>query len=90
MNEAKAMPRYQSQKKVWALKIGAIEFESDGSARITPKDDGFAPFMVADYKHLCKCIDANGEEDLGYFVRYADGYRSWSPTKAFEDGYSRV
>jgi hypothetical protein len=25
-----------------------------------------------------------------YFVRYEDGYLSWSPKKAFEEGYIRV
>ena len=27
------------------------------------------------------------ESDAGYHVRYADGYESWSPAKAFEDAY---
>jgi hypothetical protein len=26
----------------------------------------------------------------GYFVRYADGYTSWSPAKSFEDGYTEL
>lgn len=26
----------------------------------------------------------------GYFVEYEDGYTSYSPAKAFEDGYSEV
>lgn len=26
----------------------------------------------------------------GYYVRYADGYASWSPAEAFEEGYTRV
>lgn len=26
----------------------------------------------------------------GYFVRYSDGYESWSPAKAFEEGYARL
>lgn len=26
----------------------------------------------------------------GYYVRYADGYESWSPAKAFEEGYTRI
>jgi hypothetical protein len=25
-----------------------------------------------------------------YIVIYEDGYKSWSPAKAFEDGYTRV
>ena len=30
---------------------------------------------------------AEHPDDLGYLVRYPDGYVSWSPTGAFEDGY---
>lgn len=26
----------------------------------------------------------------GYFVRYADGYESWSPAEAFESGYKEI
>lgn len=26
----------------------------------------------------------------GYWVEYEDGYVSWSPAKAFEDGYTKV
>jgi hypothetical protein len=26
----------------------------------------------------------------GYFVEYADGYRSFSPAEAFEAGYTRI
>lgn len=28
--------------------------------------------------------------DLGYYVVYEDGHTSWSPTKAFEGGYTRI
>ena len=28
-------------------------------------------------------------KDPGYYVVYEDGYESWSPTKAFEDGHTR-
>lgn len=28
--------------------------------------------------------------DFGYFVLYEDGYHSWSPTKAFEEGYTEI
>jgi Protein of unknown function (DUF2829) len=32
---------------------------------------------------------ANKGEDLGYMVRYPDGYESWSPKAVFEDAYRR-
>lgn len=92
---AREMPRYQSHKKVWALKIAEIVFdrdlaketnrETDGSATITPADDGYAKFKVdAAYVHKHK------PEAGGYYIVYPDGYKSWSPAKAFEDGYSRL
>ena len=35
-----------------------------------------------------------GEDDFslvgGYFVVYEDGYKSWSPAKAFEEGYTLI
>jgi hypothetical protein len=89
------MPQYQSHKKVWALKIKSILFdidlakadnrETDGSATITPEDDGFAPFKV-DQAYIRKHNPQAG----GYFVQYPDGYKSWSPAEAFEEGYTRI
>jgi hypothetical protein len=26
----------------------------------------------------------------GYYVKYSDGFESWSPQEAFEDGYTRI
>lgn len=34
---------------------------------------------------------ARGNPAIGdFFVRYEDGYESWSPAKAFEDGYTKL
>lgn len=89
---AMEMPRYQSHKKVWALKIAKIvrdgdgeDRESDGSGMITPLDNGYAPFKVdRDYMHKHK------PQVGGYYVVYDDGYKSWSPAQAFEEGYTRL
>ncbi|XUO88434.1 hypothetical protein RVM26_04860 [Halomonas sp. KM072] len=79
------MPKYQSHKQVWALRIAGVEIHKDGSATIAPKDDGYAPFRTrvgwADRFQ-------GSEEDPGVYVEYEDGFTSWSPTKAFDDGYS--
>lgn len=91
---AAEMPRYQSHKKVWALKIKAIEFdidaaratgrETDGSAMITPEEPGYAAFKVpAEY------VRKHGPKVGGYYVVYDGGYASWSPADAFEGGYTR-
>lgn len=86
------MPRYKCHKEVWALKIAAIKRdgegenrETDGSAMITPADEGFAPFRV-EYDYLRK----HNPEAGGYYVVYADGYKSYSPAQAFEEGYTRL
>lgn len=79
------LPRYRSHKEVWALKIKAVTQYVDGGAMITPYEEGYAPFDVdAEYvaKHQPKAD--------GYYVLYADGYKSFSPAKAFEEGYTAV
>jgi hypothetical protein len=81
------MPRYQSHKEVWALKIAAIEFAVDGSAKIAPVDKGYAT-LKTDSGYRTKF--QGDETDLGYYVVYKDGYKSWSPSKAFEEGYTRI
>lgn len=89
--EDRQMPAYQSHKKVWALKIAAIEFEPDGSARIAPADVGYAPFIVPGFRsRFHGGANVGDDPDLGYFVQYQGGYISWSPTTAFEEGYTRL
>jgi hypothetical protein len=77
------MPKYQCHKKVWALKIKSIE--RGAVTKLSFEDEGYAAILVSydyDQKH--------NPEAGGYYVVYADGYKSYSPAKAFEEGYSRV
>ena len=89
------MPRYKCHKEVWALKIKSIAYDSakaeienretDGSAIITPEEEGYAPFKVShDY------VRKHNPQAGGYYVVYKDGYKSFSPAEAFENGYTRV
>lgn len=85
------MPRYQCHKKVWALKIKAVEPDGSaprgaaGSCLITPEEPGYGRFRVdEDY-----CRKHNPQAG-GYYVVYDDGYQSFSPARAFEEGYSPV
>jgi hypothetical protein len=103
---AAEMPRYRSHKIVHALKIKSIEQapgptiaeleailnESDQTpdeellgATITPEEDGYAPFPVS-RAYVLKHNPQAG----GYYVVYSDGYKSWSPAQAFEEGYTRA
>ncbi len=87
---AAEMPKYQSHKKVWALKIKSIEDKGEnrdirGNFVITPEEDGYAPFRVdADYMNKHK------PQVGGYYVVYEDGYKSWSPADAFEAGNTLI
>jgi hypothetical protein len=97
------MPLYRCHKEVWALKIKDIEpapkptiaeleailqehperRESPG-AIIVP-DGQFGPIAVT-LEFMVKHAPCVG----GYLVYYKDGYTSFSPAEAFEDGYTRV
>lgn len=91
VNNSIKMPLYQCHKKVWALKIADIqetstpEQESDGSKLLVPEDTRYAPFKV-DREYVQKHKPQIG----GYHVCYQDGYQSFSPAKAFEDGYTLI
>ena len=80
------MKRYKCHKVVEAGKILEIERLDDDSVQlelddheIIQKDDQLAHKMPAN-------VGRRIRGDCGYFVRYQDGYESWSPTKAFEEG----
>lgn len=78
------MPRYQSHKKVWALQIKSVigGGPSDYHAKLTFSEQGYAPITV-DSKMFARYTPVEGD----YYVIYDDGYKSFSPKKAFEEGY---
>ena len=85
------LPRYRCHKEVHALHIREVYdptkegSESDGSRILVPWDGRYAPFRVdRDYVHKHK------PEADGFFVLYEDGYKSFSPRKAFQDGYTLI
>ncbi len=77
------MPKYVCHKEVWALKIQAIVW-TEGKIFIQPEDTAYARIEITkdfDRKH--------NPSSGGYYVVYADGYKSYSPAHAFESGYTR-
>lgn len=95
------MPKYRSHKDVWALKIKDISDptqpgnESDGSRLLHFEEPGYGARRVAAEfvrKHIPHVQDSLGKASYlgGYFVVYKDGYESFSPAQAFEEGYTRV
>jgi hypothetical protein len=81
------MPRYQCNKKVSALKIKSIDFgkSSKSGAYIMPEDRNYSRIYV-DSNYLEKHNPKAG----GYYVVYKDGYKSYSPAEAFEEGYTII
>lgn len=89
--DEKKLPQYVSHKQVSAIKIKELRSpfpegsETDGSLLLVPEEDGYAPVRVSN-AYVRKHMPQVG----GYWVRYQDGYESWSPAKAFEEGYASV
>jgi len=80
------MPRYRCHKEVHALKVVSVQMngEGDGSATLLVE----APYAGIQVTHdwLARHEPTVG----GYYVVYKDGYVSFSPPEAFEDGYTRI
>lgn len=84
------MPRYRCHKEVWALKIRDVELSADPTkaAVIVPVAVGYRSFPAPD--GWLDRFKGRESGDMGYYVVYADGYASWSPTQAFEEGYTLI
>jgi hypothetical protein len=82
----KEMPRYKSHKQIWALEIDAIgpQETKDGPARLAFRDEGYAAIEVPG-EMFSRYSPIAGD----FYVVYADGYKSFSPRKAFLEGYTR-
>lgn len=88
------LPKYVSHKTVWALKIAGIAHKpnpdpsglsaaASHGAMLLPDDVSYIPIEV-DAAYMTKHQPQMG----GYYVKYSDGYESFSPAKAFEEGYA--
>jgi hypothetical protein len=79
-----SLPRYRCYKIVRAGKIVAIELEGDLGT--------MAPFYACELEGGLRVSlsDKHHPQIGGYVVRYEDGYTSYSPAKAFEEGYTKI
>jgi hypothetical protein len=71
---------YKCYKKVVAAQIAKLTELENGDIFITLMNDD--PIVVPP-----QFIERHNPEIEGYLVCYADGYMSYSPKKAFEEGY---
>ncbi len=80
-------PRYKSHKIIEAFKIAEVipHPEWDKESVLVPENPELVAINVTD-EYMAKHNPQVG----GYYVRYPDGYESWSPAEAFEDGYTLI
>ena len=78
--DERSLPRYRCHKTVSALKIRSLS-----GTRLSFEDEGYAPIDVP-----LEWITKHSPHAGGYLVVYEDGYRSFSPAAAFEQGYTRI
>jgi hypothetical protein len=84
VSDKKTFPRYKCHKEVNAVKIDkVIVIDGSGGAYLYFTN---YPVVEVDHHYMAKHNPSSG----GYYVIYDDGYTSWSPAKAFEDGYTLI
>ena len=89
------LPRYKCHKEVHALKIEFIKPDAELAKAENRETTGGAWFKIADEGYKSIHVEADWMKKHapvagGYYVVYEDGYKSFSPAKAFEDGYTRI
>lgn len=102
LERASGLKLYSSHKEVLAVKIESIikyDDMEDNSQIINEMEFGdilVIPVTPAMHTQLDsfvldkKYVDKHNPQVGGYYVQYKDGYQSWSPAEAFEDGYTEV
>ncbi len=77
------LPKYQCHKIVRVLKLKEVHGVPTEGGILVPENPAYEPFQVD--KHYWS---KHNPEAGGYYVQYEDGYASWSPAEAFEEGYT--
>jgi hypothetical protein len=81
-------PRYESHKIVQATSITLIDKDAiDGSTVLFVHPDPAQPSVIFQPTEPAMAARASIGD---YAVVYSDGYKSVSPKKAFDEGYTRV
>lgn len=79
------LPKYKCHKTVHAVEIQGVILPRDGASGgtlIPVEGSGFGMFNVSQ-----AYLDKHRPLPRGYYVKYDDGYESWSPKDIFEAGY---
>ena len=78
------IPVYQCHKEVCALEIIEVSSLKDSGMLLHFEAPYAAQPVTHEWNHKHK------PEAGGYWVRYEDGYTSFSPGKVFESGYTLI
>lgn len=84
------MKRYRSHKVVEAGKIERIYGKGEILANRVVSCSGGDWVLQVEGGDLVNLAAKHDPEVGGYFVRYEDGYTSYSPAAAFEGGYTEL
>lgn len=87
-NDAPNLARYQSHKTLEAAKIVDLNVLENGQAELELYVDHDIFTLVTRPGWTQRFTGSTN--DLGYYVVYPDGFTSWSPTRAFEEGNRRI
>jgi hypothetical protein len=79
------IPKYVSHKEVWAAEIEKIDIYD--RVTISFKDCKPLNYIISEYdKMVIRYQPTEGD----FLIIYPDGYQSFSPRKAFLDGYTKL
>ena len=87
---------YRSHKVVQGLKIATVKAVSGGARLVGPGGDVVVTGEYVTRSQVMAAKSAalrnvdNGGIVGGYYMRYDDGFESWSPADAFEGGYTLI
>lgn len=90
------LSEWKSKKIVTAGKITGFRKTNFADATLTAllvagHNDQTVIIKASDEYIQKRLPNASLEEAVGgYYVLYEDGYESWSPAKAFEEGYDKI
>lgn len=80
------MPKFVCHKTVEAMPI--IDVREERGEIFLCGPDGVKIATTHEWMRKHDMQPSGDPETLGYWVRYDTGYTSWSPTEAFEKGYT--
>jgi hypothetical protein len=80
------MPKYVSHKTVHALEIAEVGEANAAGSRFLSFADSAIPDQQVGADMFTRYVPVPGD----FYVVYADGYKSFSPRKAFLEGYTRA